>query len=57
MKALFSTETRAPVRLALEQHAEQPGLSSYAFGALLLVALLGVPFLVRVLAFARVLVL
>jgi hypothetical protein len=55
MKALFTTETRAPVRLAPEQHAEQPGLSSYAFGALLLVALLAVPFLLRVFAFVRTL--
>jgi hypothetical protein len=53
MKVLFSTETRAPVHLTSERPAGQPGLSSYAFGALLLVALLVVPFLMRVLAYAR----
>ena len=51
MNVLFSTETPVPVRLTHERETEEPGVSAYAFGVLLLVALVGVPALMRVLAY------
>jgi hypothetical protein len=50
MNVMFTTEERVP-----ERDAERAGVSSYAFGVLLLVALVATPVTLRLLAYVPIL--
>lgn len=52
MNPMFSTEDRRPFYYAPRGQPRTTGVSSFAFGAVLLFALLAVPFLLRVLGSA-----